>query len=237
MKILFVAPDSELKVRDEIMRAADRQTVTFCDGNVDRAKAERFLQEPQDALHFAGHGNSSILEWSDGALEVAELIAMLKPQTRLRFVVITACNSARTGAEIHNALHVPVVLCQAPIGDDAAVRFSEVFYRTYRAQGDVAEAVEAGRSMLARLFPAFADTVVLLNGDMATDSDLSACMQFVKTEIGTMRVQMEQIQADVREMKQRGQQPTWFGPVFIVLAALLLVAQLLTPWLTSLFAR
>lgn len=242
MRILFVAPTSELKTADEILRSLQGQTVTICDGNVDRDKAERFLTEEYEYIHFAGHGDLSILEWSDGPVTVDELLGMLAHQTRLSAVVITACNSARTGAEIHNALHIPVVLCQAPLSDRAALRFSEAFYRALRTGARVHEAVTVGRAALAKLHPADADAITLINGDMSTRPELEDCMTFVRREIGAMsarlermetgtRAQLDTIEAEMRDMKERQQPRMWFG--ILVLMALAAIGQWAQPWLAA----
>ncbi len=231
MRILFIAPAAQLQTQTELVRAAQRQTPTFCDGYVDRAKLEEYLKQQYDAIHFAGHGGLSILELSDGPLEVSELLGMLQGQQALRFVVITACHSARVGTEIHNALHVPVVMMQADIGDQAAVRFAETFYRNYRATADLGRAVDTGRAALSKAFPGDGDVVTLINGDMATDSELAGCMDFVRGEITALRLQINGIEADVKDMK--AQQPR-LTLVSIGLLALLLLAQIATPWLTAL---
>lgn len=231
MKLLFIAPTSNLKTSDEILRSIEGQTISICDGDVDRAKAEAYLGRAQyDAIHFASHGSLSVLEWSDGVIEVAQLLDLLANQKRLKFVCITACNSARVGAEIHNARHIPVVMCQAPIGDPAARCFSETFYRSMRLVGDIHRAVAAGRDQLRAAFPTAADVVMLINGDMATDSELSDCMDYVRRELGELRVELKELREDMKEL--RTQQPkTWLA--VIVLLGLVALGQWLAPWLLA----
>lgn len=233
MKILFVAPQANLDTQTELLRAAQQQTATFCDGLVDRQKLEAYLQTPYEVIHFAGHGDLSILQLSDGALEVAELLGMLQAQTTLRFVVITACNSTRVGTEIHNANHVPVVLMQTAIGDAAAVRFSETFYRAYRAVPDLARAVDAGRAVLTKLYPAFADVVTFVNGDMATTTDLTTHMAYVRSEIQEMRTMIVGIETNMAKLQASQPQQA----MTIALLVLLLLAQLATPWLNAAIGR
>lgn len=230
MKVLYIAPTSNLDTKTEILRSVEGQTVSICDGEVDRAKVEAYLARGQyDAVHLAGHGDASVLAWSDGLIEVAQLLDLLANQKRLRFVCITACNSARTGAEIHNARHVPVIVCQKPVGDAAARCFSEVFYRSMRLVGDIHRAVEAGRAQLRVEHPADADTVVLINGDMATDNDLSDCMAFVRSEISGLRAEMREMREDMKEIKTQQPKALVIG---LALLGLLLLAQIATPFLT-----
>lgn len=224
-----------LKASDAIVLAASGQKITNCSGEVDRAKAERFLvSEQYDAVHFIGHGDLSILEWSDGMVEESELLGMLRNQRALRYVAITACNSAGVGTAIHNEMHVPVVMCQAPIAEDAAIRYFDAFYRSLRLSDDLAKAHASGRAVLMKTYPAYADVVQLINGDMATDYQLHDCMTYVKTELGEMRAQLSAIEADVKELK--GQQPKTVV-AGLVLLGLLLVAQLVTPWLNAILVR
>lgn len=230
MRLLFIAPASNLKTGDEILRSIQGQTVTICDGYVDRAKAEQFLRDEYDYIHFAGHGGLSVLEWSDGAITVDELLGMLAYQNRLRGVIITACNSARVGAEVHNARHVPVVMCQSEISDPAAVRFSEAFYRALRTGGDMHRAVETGRAALEKAHVGDADVVTLINGDMATDAELDDCMSYVRESMAGMDARLERIEAGMKELKT--QQPrTWIA--VLVLLGLVALGQWVSPWLLA----
>ena len=241
LRILFVAPTSNLKTGDEILRSVQGQTITICDGNVDRDKAERFLREEQDYIHFASHGQSSILEWSDGAVTVDELLAMLAYQKNLKGVVITACNSARTGAEIHNHFHVPVAMCQAPIGDEAARRFSEVFYRALRSGASMGDAVASGRAVLQHISPTYADVVTLINGDDITRTQVDACLERVEDALITFGQKIDGIEKTVNATKHRQDEMEKMltairdhqGKVLFVMLLLLLLSQLATPFLNG----
>lgn len=234
--ILFVAPASNLQTQAEILRAVQGQTIALCDGYVDRDKLEQFLRNEQyDIVHFAMHGDLSILQLSDGLVEVSELIAMLEAQRDLKLIVITACNSAGTGTEIHNKRNIPVVMCQAPIEDGAAIVFSERFYRSYRVYGDPQRAIDNARATLRNTHPKQADIVVLINGDMARHKDLNDCMNLVRDELGEIRADMnvrfaslesnvdslgEQVK-DVRNMQD-------VNRILVYLVGALLAAQVLT---------
>ena len=83
----------------------------------------------------------------------AELVSLISAQKALQFVVLACCNGYETAGGIHNALHVPVVAYNAPIEDRAAVEFARGFYRSWRRDRDVGQAVDRGREALAVLYP------------------------------------------------------------------------------------
>lgn len=231
MRLLFIAPQSTLASGAELSRIASGNTLEVIDGLLDRAGLERALRNAQaDAVHFCGHGGKSILELGDGALDKADLVAMLENLATVKFIIINACDSLATGVAIHNALHVPVIAMDAPIEDKAAVRFAETFYRTYRRTGHVGGSFDTARETLLRLFPGQGQVPQLINGDMATSAAMGECMQYVRTEIGAMNVKLDAIGVTVDELKSQQSR------TLLILLILLLVAQLVTPWLNSLFA-
>ena len=230
LRLLFIAPTSNLRTDVEILHSLQGQTVDICDGNVDRDKVERFLRgdTQYDFIHFAGHGGLSVLEWSDGAVTAKELLGMLAHQTGLCGVIITACYSAGVAALIHNARHVPVVACEAEISDPGARRFSEAFYRALRGGSRIHEAFDVAQEMLERLHATDAAVVTLINGDMATDAELTDCLAFVRRELGEVRDEIRELREDMKELKT--QQPrTW-----VIVGLLGLVA--LGQWLAALLA-
>ena len=83
----------------------------------------------------------------------AELVSLISAQKALQFVVLACCNGYETAGGIHNELHVPVVAYNAPIEDRAAVEFARGFYRSWRRDRDVGQAVDRGREALAVLYP------------------------------------------------------------------------------------
>lgn len=232
MRLLFIAPTSSVSAGAELARIATGHMVDVVDGLLDRAGLERALRAAvYDAIHFCGHGAKSLLELSDGVMEAEDLAAMLDGQEAARFIIINACDSLSTGVVIHNALHVPVLAMDAPIEDRAAVRFAETFYRAYRRNGSVGEAFDTAKATLLRVFPTQAIVPVLINGDMATTVAIGDCMIYVKSELGTMHAKLDAIGATVDDLKDKQSRTT------LLLLVLLIVAQLMTPWLNSLLAR
>ena len=149
-----------------LVRAANRQTVELVlDGAVQFG-----------IVHILAHGATSVLDFGDERMSEAELVSLISAQKALQFVVLACCNGYETAGGIHNALHVPVVAYNAPIEDRAAVEFARGFYRSWRRDRDVGQAVDRGREALAVLFPTEAGKVRLINGDMVTPSAFGACM-------------------------------------------------------------
>lgn len=230
MHILFIAPVSNLDTATELTSLVRGNLLEPLTGPVDRAGLERALKAAQyDVLHFAGHGGKGVLGLTDGLLDAADLATMCEVQKRLRFIVVNACDSLALAATLHNTLHVPVIAHDDEISDAAAKRFVETFYRAYKQTVNVSEAFDRAMRTVGRLFNGEANTPVLINGDMVTDSDLSDCMAYVKEEIGAMRGQLNTIEADVAELKGKQPRTLW------MLLTLLLLAQLITPWLNHLF--
>lgn len=232
MRLLFIAPTSTVSAGAELSRIASGHTLDVVDGLLDRAGLERALRAAvYDAIHFCGHGAKSLLELSDGVLEADDLASMLDGQESAKFVIVNACDSLATGVTIHNALHVPVIAMDAPIEDRAAVRFAETFYRAYRRNGHVGEAFDTAKATLLRVFPSQATIPVLVNGDMATVGAIGDCMVYVRSELGAMNSKLDAIGATVDDLKDKQSRTT------LLLLILLIIAQLMTPWLNSLLAR
>ena len=149
-----------------LVRAANRQTVELVlDGAVQFG-----------IVHILAHGATSVLDFGDERMSEAELVSLISAQKALQFVVLACCNGYETAGGIHNELHVPVVAYNAPIEDRAAVEFARGFYRSWRRDRDVGQAVDRGREALAVLYPTEAPKVRLLNGDMVTPAAFGACM-------------------------------------------------------------
>ena len=153
-----------------LVRAANRQTVELAlDGAVQFG-----------IVHILAHGvaslTASVLDFGGERMSEAELVSLMSSQKVLQFVFLACCNGYEAAGGIHNALHVPVVAYNAPIEDRAAVEFARGFYRSWRRDRDVSQAVDRGREALAVLYPSEAPKVRLINGDMVTPSAFGACM-------------------------------------------------------------
>jgi hypothetical protein len=106
-----------------------------------------------------------------------------------------------------------------------------------RLVGDVHRAVTAGRDQLRAAHPADADVVMLINGDMATESELSDCMAFVRQSLGATDERLERMDGRLERMEEnmkelKTQQPrTWLA--VLVLLGLAALGQWVQPWLAA----
>lgn len=88
-------------------------------------------------LHFSCHGASThlCLEDHNGSgydLYYQDLVRMLQPARRrgLQSVLFNVCHSSHQGQLVANVAGI-VVAMKVIVGDTAAARFSEIFYRTF----------------------------------------------------------------------------------------------------------
>lgn len=244
--LLFVAPESNLSGNTEFMRIVSGYTPEVVDGMLDRAGLERALrQSPADALHFVGHGGKSVLQLTDGLIDAADLASMLDRQRGVKFVFLNTCDSLAVGTILHNALHVPVICHDAPIGDVAAVRFAERYYREYKRGGEVGKAFDAARETLLRLYPQAAAIPVLINGDMSTRADYDNCMRYLTDELTgvfehfnrRLDAQDAAIAGLRTDMNRLTQAPNGSIKVMIILIAALVLLQAATPVLNGLLVH
>jgi hypothetical protein len=205
-------------------RAANRQTVELAlDGAVQLG-----------IVHVLAHGVASltvsVLDFGGERMSEAELLSLISAQKALQFVVLACCNGYETGGGIHNALHVPVVAYNAPIDDRAAVEFAGGLSRSWRRDRDVRLAVDRGREALAVLFPPEAGKVRLINRDMVTPSTFGACMGKTDERLDAVAVELAGINQRLDRMDAY---PRRWLYVELLLVALLLVAQVGTPFLNA----
>ena len=175
-------------------------------------------------------GATSVLEFGGERMSEAELVSLISAQKALQFVVLACCNGYETAGGIHNALHVPVVAYNAPIEDRAAVEFARGFYRSWRRDRDVDEAVDRGREALAVLYPSEAPKVRLINGDMVTPSAFGACMGKIDARLDRMGVQLVGINQRLDRIEAV---PERWMVVGVALVVVLIVAQVGTPFLNA----
>lgn len=125
-------------------------------------------EETFQAFHFMGHGGfdpetgKGVLAFEDGIgghrpLPGPVLAALMQDFSSLQFAFLNACHTARTGpsqglnplAGVSSALVLAglpaVVAMQFPISDEAAIVFSEAFYRLFAAGEPVDAATAEGR--------------------------------------------------------------------------------------------
>ncbi len=167
-----LALDQEMSALHAAWRAVPGVEVEHLPDATLDALRQALLERECHVLHFMGHGGlglagEGMLCFEDGdggvrAVSGPELAQQLRDFKSLRLVVLNACDSARavaaapfTGAA--TALlqaGVPAVLAmQFPITDEAALAFSQMFYRRLAAGDPVDTAVAEGRLAVQRRLP------------------------------------------------------------------------------------
>ena len=207
-----------------LVRAANRQTVELAlDGAVQFG-----------IVHVLAHGvaslTASVLDFGGERMSEAELVSLMSSQQALQFVFLACCNGYEAAGGIHNALHVPVVAYNAPIEDRAAVEFARGFYRSWRREQDVSQAVDRGREALAVLYPSEAPKVRLINGDMVTPGAFGACMGKIDERLDRMGAQLVGIEERLDRMDKYPRRWLYVG---LLLGVLLIIAQVGTPFLNA----
>ena len=205
-----------------LVRAGNRQTVELVlDG------ATQF-----GIVHILAHGATSVLDFAGERMSESELVSLISAQKALQFVFLACCNGYELAGGIHNELHVPVVAYNAPIEDRAAVEFARGFYRSWRRDQNVGQAVDRGREALAVLFPTEAGKVRLLNGDMVTPAAFGACIGKIDERLEFRKAWRQLVGINQRLDRMDAYPRRWLY-VGLLLGLLLIVAQLGTPFLNA----
>jgi hypothetical protein len=217
-----------------LVRAANRQTVELAlDGAVQFG-----------IVHVLAHGASSVLDFGGERMSEAELVSLMSSQKVLQFVFLACCNGYEAAGGIPHALHVPVVAYNAPIDDRAAVEFARGFYRSWRRDQNVSQAVDRWREALAVLYPSEAPKVRLINGDMVTPGMFDACMGRIDERLEAMSQGMAllsqssalltaQLVGIEERLDRMDKYPRRWLYVGLLLGVLLIVAQVGTPFLNA----
>ena len=141
------------------------------------AMMDWLLAGAPSVLHFEGHGAFSrtgmlVFETADGESDPvdAQTLGAAFYGTDLRLAVLSACESATSGAESLLGSVAPtlilagipaVVAMQQRLPDDDAVRFSRGFYTALLAGKDIESAMAAGRRQLVRTTTWYVPTLYL----------------------------------------------------------------------------
>lgn len=172
-----------LDLGDELQRLAKawRRQKRVAIDTLERASLaglrEALAEKTYHVIHFMGHGGfdpksgEGVLFFESNQRQAVpvsgrSLAAKLKDHGSLGLVFLNACNTGRVAATsdarpfagvasalVHGGL--PAVLAmQFPITDDAAIRFSQTFYRHLAAGNSVDEAVTEGRQAIHSADPA-----------------------------------------------------------------------------------
>jgi len=167
---------------------------------------EDALQSAQyDIVHFGQHGSTGLLYFSDGPATLEWLVRRLHNQTKLKLLVLNACDSIDIGIASHNELGIPVICNRAPIDDTAAVRFSDELYGSISNGASINDAFREAKGTLKRLYPDWADIPVLINGSFVaevTNAEVVAALCEVKTELTDVKKRISGLEESMNTRTQ-----------------------------------
>jgi len=178
MRILLIAPASDLQVLSELIAAAGGQnTPTILNGLVTHREVLSNLRSTQfDIIHFAGHGNTMQLELSDGPLSVEMFVNALGDK-RPRLIVLNACRSLVPAARLHSHGADYVVGWRDDVGDNVANQFAVTFYNSLKLSDSVSSAFRTAIQLLDSTHPGVEIPVVLNGRQRALTEQVSDLQQ------------------------------------------------------------
>ena len=169
MRILIVAPDSNLNNLAELIEAVGENIATPLRETVTgRELLQRLRSEQYDVVHFAGHGETMELGLSDGPLSIELLSSAIQEGTHPRLMFFNACASLPAAANLHGyGVGYTIGWRQDGVPDKAASSFAVAFYNTLRLNGgNIRRAFDSAIDMLRRHYPDCEEPIVI-NGRMA----------------------------------------------------------------------
>lgn len=126
---------------------------------------EIVLSVMPDIIHFSGHGEPGQAVFDNSNLPAATISRIVAQVPEIWCVVLNSCFSDALATRLVNDGVPAVVGMTDAITDDAALDFSNFFYRALAAYSDVERAVEQSRVNLLAAYPEEALTPMLRIGD------------------------------------------------------------------------
>lgn len=127
MKILLVAPTTELEYRDEEVAAVvNALQPTLLSGNVSVTSLIEHANRKWDLIWFASHGTKDGVLLSDGILPTSQLTTIVR-SSGAEAVFLNTCESFPVALALQNELQVSVVCTVQEVPDAAAYVTGRVF--------------------------------------------------------------------------------------------------------------
>ncbi|PRP91415.1 CHAT domain protein [Enhygromyxa salina] len=164
LRVLFVSanPDRDISSEAELKRVRsmldgipgiDLQPV-LC-ATIDDLQNE-LIKRDFDFVHLVAHGATDAVTLEDAGdlwgedVPASMVVDLLRDHRSLKCVVLNTCNSA---SWITEPLGPALVAMRGPIGDDAALEFSDAFYRSVAAGRPLDFALDQGKKRAERKAP------------------------------------------------------------------------------------
>lgn len=155
MKILIVAPQSELEVQQEIVDAigGDGDQTKVLSGSV---SIRMFLDTVQtwrpDAIHFAGHGADSRILFEDGVIDASLVADAVRSIGGVKLCIFNSCESLNMALACYMAGAAYAIGWSDQVSNDVATSFAFTFWASWKMSGSVHGAFQTGRESV-RYFP------------------------------------------------------------------------------------
>lgn len=217
MKILIIAPDSDLNTHVDLIAAMGGNTATSLHGIVPVREVLNAIASGQyDAIHFASHGEKDALLMSDGMIDEEQLETAIKRSadtgSQIKMVFLNACQSITAGIYIHSPREGSpsfVIGWRTDVKDEVAGAFAVRFYQALSANGeDVHDAFDSGVYAVRRTYPD-AEIPLLLNGRI---QDLRIAMNDMIVRFSSLEKELQKERTQTRIV------PIWMFIVFLLVA-------------------
>lgn len=225
MRILIVAPESELNTHVDLIAAMGGNLATPLHGVVPMREVLNEIASGQyDAIHFASHGTSNALATSDGMIDEEQLQIAIKKSSdngrQVRLVFLNACQSITTGIYIHSPREGSpsfVIGWRTDVKDTVANMFATRFYSALAMNGeDVHDAFDSGVYAIKRAYPDV-EVPLLLNGRLQdlriAMNDMIIRFTSVEKELQESRKQRDDELNEIRHQKRSV--PLWMFALFL----------------------
>jgi CHAT domain-containing protein len=167
MRLLIVAPNVGLQAVQEVLAAVEGSQATVLHGTVSaREVLNRIATGGYQVVHFATHGDRHVLQASDGLVPDDLLEQALRASGSVQLVVLNACASVHTAAQIYHAGVPQVIAWRDAVEDRVAGWWAGIFYRHLSLSHEPWEAYHGAVEALQKHHPG-QEIPIWLNGRLA----------------------------------------------------------------------
>lgn len=165
MRVLVVAPKSDLDNQSDWIGRIQGHNLTVLNNTVTVRETLACIASGQyQVIHFAGHGECTALQMSDGLIPDHLLEDALRAAGKVELVILSACESIHLGARLYMAGVPRVLSWRVDVIDEAAIEWSRVFYSALQLSGDIWDAQLSASEAVRRLN---FEPPIFLNGRMS----------------------------------------------------------------------
>jgi hypothetical protein len=187
MRLLVVAPGSNLQVNVEIIAAAANARTTTLNGHVPKRELLGHIESGDyDGIHFAAHGTPYSVQMSDETVYDSELQSAFDIAARkgkpVRIVLLNTCRSLPLAIRFHSmGTSSPryVIGWRDDVEDEVAGEFAKAFWSKAYPDCDVHQTFDLAIDEIRHRFPAH-ELPNLINGMRTVIQDLIEQVQLLR---------------------------------------------------------